>query len=108
MATRKTPAGSGAEITPEQVDAAERARILKMALAAQQAAPPPMTPEAQAFVALFDKFERRPTAEQRAASEHQARLDAIAARNAKHAAEREAYRQTLRKSGYQGWTGGDQ
>jgi len=80
-----------------------------MALAAQQAAPTPLTPEAQAFVALFDKYERRPpTAEQRAAEEHQARLDAIAARNAKDDQARREYAARLRASGYQGWTGGDQ
>jgi hypothetical protein len=106
--TTTTTTGPAVGRTPEEQ--AQRDRALRLALRAQER-PPPLTPEAQAEIAAFQRtmsvLDRQPTADQRAAEQEQAREAARVARNAKHAAEREAYRQTLRKSGYRGWTGGE-
>ena len=109
--SRKSPpaAPTGAKITAADVEAAERDRIVAGALKLQQAmaGPPPVTPEQVEAAALFARLEARPTSEELANQQVQARLQDIARRNAVGAAECFAYAARWRAGGYQGWTGGE-
>jgi hypothetical protein len=109
MSTRKSPAASGAKITAADVEAAERDRIVAASLRLQRAMtpPPPLTPEQDRAARLFDRLEVRPTAEEVATQQAQARLADVARRNAEGADDCRAYAARLRAGGYQGWTGGD-
>jgi hypothetical protein len=110
MATKKSPAPapSGTRITAADVEAAERDRITAAALRLQQASggPPPLTPEQEHIARLFDQLDRRPTAEELANQQAQARLQDIARRNAEGAEANRAYADRMRASGYRGWTEG--
>jgi hypothetical protein len=110
--SRKSPATatpSGVRITTADIEAAERAEVVARSLKLQQAMtrPPPMTPEQAQAARLFDRLKRRPTAEESANQQAQARLQDVARRNAEGADDCRAYAGRLRASGYQGWTGGD-
>jgi hypothetical protein len=107
--SRKSPATSGPRITVAEIEAAERDRIVAAALRLQQAMTPPpqMTPEQAEAARLFDRLEVRPTAEEVATQQVQARLADVARRNAEGADDCRAYAARLRAGGYQGWTGGE-
>jgi hypothetical protein len=110
MSTRKSPAApTGAKITTADIEAAERDRITTASLKLQQAmaAPPPMTAEQERTARLFDRLERRPTSEELASAQVQARLADVARRNADGADACRAYADRMRASGYRGWTGGE-
>jgi hypothetical protein len=109
MSTRKSAATSGAKITAADVEAAERDRIMAASLRQQQAkvGPPPMTPAQEHAARLFDRLEVRPTSDEVASAQAQARLADVARRNAEGAEERRAYAARLRAGGYRGWTGGE-
>jgi hypothetical protein len=110
--SRKSPAtatASGTKITTADIEAAERDRIVAAALRLQRAMtpPPPMTPEQVEAARLFDRLEARPTAEEVARQQVEARLADIARRNAEGAEASRAYAARLRAGGYRGWTGGE-
>lgn len=108
---RKSPATapSGTKITTADIEAAQRAQAVTAALRRQQAkvAPPPMTAEQERMVRLFDRLERRPTPDELASQQAQARIEDVARRNADGDAARREHAARLRASGYAGWTGGD-
>jgi len=110
MSTRKSPAApSGAKITTADIEAAERDRIATASLKLQQAmaGPRPMTPEQERTARLFDRLEARPTSEELANQQVQARLQDVAQRNAKGAEACRAYAARIRAGGHNGWTGGE-
>jgi len=109
MSTRKSPAApTGAKITTADIEAAERDRITTASLKLQQAMtrPPAMTAEQAEAAALFDRLAARPTAEEVASRLDADRRRDVERRNAVGAEANRAWADTLRRSGYNGFTGG--
>jgi hypothetical protein len=112
LSTRKSPAAtSGAKITVGDIEAAERDQITAASLRLQQATTgppaPEVTPDTARVLAVLDRLEARPTSEEVASAQAQARLADVARRNADGADDCRAYADRMRASGYQGWTGGE-
>jgi hypothetical protein len=105
----RKPAAPTAKITTADVEAAERDRVVAMALRRQQAMamPPPLTAEQEQAARLFDRLEARSTAEELANRLEADRLAEVARRNAQGAEDCRAYAARMAASGYKGWTGGD-